>query len=265
MKMFQVDAFADRVGAGNPAAVVLLDAPLPDSVLSLIAAENNLSETAYITHHSDDAADFGLRWFTPTVEVDLCGHATLAAAHVLFRHRGVDSSRIRFATQSGIVTVTARDDDRLELDFPARPGELVTATEDVAGVFGCPPRDVRQSRDLMCVFDDPAVVEGYEPDIGRLGRLADFGVIITAPGAGDVDFVSRYFAPNEGVSEDPVTGSAHCTLVPYWSARLGRADVVARQISERGGTLWCRLDGDRVRIAGTAVTFMEATITAPLG
>jgi len=253
--MFVVDAFADRIFTGNPAAVCLLEQWLPDPVLRSIAAENNLSETAFVVRHASQQA---LRWFTPEVEVDLCGHATLAAAHVLFRHEGCPDETLRFETRSGMLSVT-RDDDWICLDFPSRPPEDCGIPDDLVTGLGRAPIQVQRSRDYLTVFETEAEVRGLSPDFAALARVDSLGVIATAPGD-TCDFVSRFFAPRAGIPEDPVTGSAHCTLIPYWAARLGRTELRARQVSRRGGELRCEDRGDRVGILGRAVTYSVGSI-----
>ncbi len=254
--LYQIDAFTSRRFGGNPAAVVLLEAWLPDAVLAAIAAENNLSETAFVIARDGVCP---LRWFTPTIEVDLCGHATLAAAFVLLRERYPTRERIAFVTRSGELTVS-RAPEGLAMDFPARPAEPVPIEEALVAALGARPREVLRARDLLAVFDSEAEVRALRPDIARVAALDTYAVIASAPGD-EVDFVSRFFAPRAGIAEDPVTGSAHCTLTPYWAARLGRPALHARQISARGGELWCELRGDRVRIAGTAVEYLRGEIT----
>ncbi|MBL8470287.1 MAG: PhzF family phenazine biosynthesis protein [Rhodocyclaceae bacterium] len=253
--MFQVDAFTDRVFGGNPAAVVLLDGWLPDPVLASIAAENNLAETAFLIPGSDEIP---LRWFTPAVEVDLCGHATLAAAYVLFRHYQSAAKDITFSTMSGKLLVK-RNGDRLTLDFPVRAGVPIAIPDDLVSALGARPKEVFRARDLLAVFDCEADVRSLQPDFARLAALDTFAVIVSAPGK-DVDFVSRFFAPAAGVAEDPVTGSAHCTLAPYWAARLGKSNLTARQLSARGGELACQLAGKRVLISGRAVEYLRGEI-----
>ncbi len=250
LDLYQIDAFAERVFEGNPAAVVPLDAWLDDSVLQAIAAENNLSETAFFAPEGDG---FRLRWFTPRAEVDLCGHATLATAHVLYAHRGHARDSLHFLTRSGPLGVR-REAAGYCMDFPAAvstpaavPGDLID------GFGGRKPAAVLVGPDHLAVFEDESEVAGLRPDFAALARLDGRGVIATAPGT-DCDFVSRCFFPRLGVDEDPVTGSAHCQMVPYWAARLGRTDLSARQISPRGGQLECRLRGDRVELLGQAVT-----------
>lgn len=255
LPIFQVDAFADRPFAGNPAAVVVMGEWLPDAVLQAIAQENNLSETAFVLPH---AGFFELRWFTPTVEVDLCGHATLASAHVLFRHGYASGDEVAFQSKGGRLTVR-RDGDLLTMDFPSRPPRRIGDDEAVARALGAAPRELHASRDLLAVFDRQADVEALRPDFRAIAELDTFAVIVTAPGDG-CDFVSRFFAPGRGVPEDPVTGSAHCTLVPYWSRRLGKTALRARQVSRRGGELLCEDRGERVAIAGRAVEYLRGEI-----
>ena len=256
LPMYQVDAFTDRLFAGNPAAVVLMEKWLPDAVLQAIAAENNLAETAFVIPGPDPTP---LRWFTPELEIDLCGHATLATALILFRHRFPERNSFTFSTLSGPLTVT-REGDLLAMDFPARPGKQVEVTDDLARALGARPVEAWQARDLLAVFESEAQVRGLAPDFTRLAGLDAFAVIVTAPGD-TVDFVSRFFAPRAGIPEDPVTGSAHCTLVPYWAARLGKTKLAARQVSSRGGDLLCTLKGDRVSMAGHGVEFLAGEIT----
>lgn len=254
----QVDAFASRLFAGNPAAVVTLDDWLPDAVMQAIAAENNLAETAFVVLREPLAP---LRWFTPTMEVDLCGHATLATAFVLFQYHDPGSDEVSFETRSGVLNV-ARHGDRLTLDFPSRSGTSVAISEALASALGARPTEAYQARDLMVVFDSEAVVRDLQPDLDRIAAIDAFAVIVTAPGT-DVDFVSRFFAPRAGIPEDPVTGSAHCTLAPYWSRRLGRDRLTARQVSRRGGELECELRGDRVLISGRCVEYLRGEINVP--
>ncbi len=256
LPLYQVDAFTSRLFGGNPAAVVLLEEWLPDDVLAAIAAENNLAETAYVIPARDCMR---LRWFTPKVEVDLCGHATLATADVLFRHCFPAQEQLVFETKSGPLTVRRRG-DLLAMDFPARPGKPVPVSDLLVSALGRRPREAYMARDLMAVFDAEPDVRGIEPDPGRLWELDAFAIIVTAPGA-EVDFVSRFFSPRAGIPEDPVTGSSHCTLVPYWAARLGKTELAARQLSRRGGELYCGLRGDRVEIAGRAVEYLRGEIT----
>lgn len=259
LPLFQIDAFAERVFQGNPAAVCPLDAWLPEALMQAIAAENNLSETAFCVPEGDG---YGLRWFTPLKEIDLCGHATLATAHVLFEHLGFAGAEIVFSTRSGALRVT-RAGDRLAMDFPAKAVEPCAAPGALIEGLGRAPLEVYGGRDYLAVFADAAEVRALRPDPRRLAELDRHGVIVTAPGGaedGDVDFVSRFFVPKFGVDEDPVTGSAHCSLTPFWAARLGKATLEARQVSRRGGRLQCTLAGERVILRGRAVTYMAATI-----
>lgn len=255
---YQVDAFADRLFSGNPAAVVPLDDWLPDGLMQAIAAENNLSETAFLV---PEGGGWGLRWFTPLAEVDLCGHATLASAHVLYRHHGVDAPELAFATRSGTLRVR-RDGDGYAMDFPARTPQAIAAPEGLAAALGATPREVLLGGDLLAVFDDEAAVRALAPDMAALLALPGRGLVATAPGQRH-DFVSRFFVPRVGVPEDPVTGSAHCLLAPYWAARLGRNELRAYQCSRRGGEVACTVAGDRVLLSGQARTFMTATLHLP--
>ena len=259
LPLFQIDAFAERVFQGNPAAVCPLEAWLPEALMQAIAAENNLSETAFCVPEGEG---YGLRWFTPLKEIDLCGHATLATAHVLFEHLGFAGAEIVFSTRSGALRVT-RAGDRLAMDFPAKAVEPCAAPGALIEGLGRMPLEVYGGRDYLAVFADAAEVRALRPDPRRLAELDRHGVIVTALGGaedGDVDFVSRFFVPKFGVDEDPVTGSAHCSLTPFWAARLGKATLEARQVSRRGGRLQCTLAGERVILRGRAVTYMAATI-----
>ena len=256
LTIYQVDAFTDTLFRGNPAAVVPLDTWLPDHLMQAIGLENNLSETAFFVAEGEV---YRLRWFTPAVEVDLCGHATLASAHVLFAHLGFTGERLDFDTRSGPLRVK-RAGDAYRMDFPA---DRLTAAEPPAALFealGRAPREVYTGReDYLVVYETQADVAGLDPDFGRLKEIGGRGVIATAPGD-EVDFVSRAFFPNFGIDEDPVTGAAHTTSTPYWAGRLGKDDLTARQISTRGGELRCVLRGDRVDLYGRAVTYLKGTI-----
>lgn len=264
LSIYQVDAFTDRLFAGNPAAVVPLDEWLPDETLRLIARENNLSETAYFV---GDNGNYHLRWFTPTNEVDLCGHATLAAAFVIFTHLSLGTDEIRFASASGDLRVT-RTGERFWLDFPSRPARQWDDEGKVARALGAEPMQVLRTQldrpdsdKIMAVFESAREVAELQPDMQLLIQLEGQGVIATAPGMNGTDFVSRYFLPKVGVPEDPVTGSTHCTLVPYWADRFEKATLRAAQLSIRGGNLECVLDGDHVRIGGHAVQYLEGQIS----
>lgn len=261
--LFVVDAFTDRAFAGNPAAVVILDAPAPPEWCQAVAAEMNLSETAFVSSRPDDT--FDLSWFTPTVEVDLCGHATLASAHVLREAGGAaDDTAVVFHTRSGALTARFVD-DRIELDFPSRPPVPAERTEALVAALGASPAEMWAHANgyEVAVFADPETVRGLRPDHAALREYGRHGIIVTAAGdvdAGDADFVSRYFAPGAGIAEDPVTGSAHCVLAPLWAARLGSQLVTGHQVSARGGRVECEIDGDRVLLRGHAVTVVRGSL-----
>ena len=259
---FQVDAFAQRPFTGNPAAVCRLPRWPEERWLLAVAAENNLSETAYVVGPDADGA-FDLRWFTPRVEVDLCGHGTLAAAHVLIHEEG-RGERVRFSSRSGPLRVERRGEG-YELDLPARPPEAVDRVQAVATALGRRPLATVRARDLVARLPRAEDVRGLAPDLAAVRALGR-ALCVTAPGTGpdaDVDFVSRYFAPAEGIPEDPVTGSAHCTLAPLWARKLGKTKLRARQVGPRGGELTCRLDGARVWVGGRAVTVIRGELHAP--
>jgi predicted PhzF superfamily epimerase YddE/YHI9 len=255
IKQYQVDAFTTRIFGGNPAAVCPLDTWLADSVLQSIAAENNLSETAFFVPTKNG---FHLRWFTPVDEVDLCGHAALAAAHVIFEILGYAEQLVAFETRSGILSV-GKEASLLVMDFPAAPPRSCVAPDALIAGLGQQPLGVLAAYDYLAVFDSEETILSIKPDFVKLSELDLRGVVITAPGR-NVDFVNRFFGPKLGIPEDPVTGSAHCELAPYWSARLGKLLLNARQVSKRGGDIQCELKGNRVAIAGHAVTFMKAEI-----
>jgi PhzF family phenazine biosynthesis protein len=255
IRQYQVDAFTTRVFAGNPAAVCPLADWPEDRLLQAIAEENNLSETAFFV---PTGRGFRLRWFTPVAEVDLCGHATLASAHVLFEILGYARPSITFETRSGDLIVERRE-GRLAMDFPASTPKPCRPPAALVEGLGRPPRAVLQAEDYLAVFDSEEAVRDLAPDFARLSALDLRGVIATAAGR-EVDFVSRFFAPKYGIPEDPVTGSAHCELMPYWAPILGRNTLFARQISRRGGDIHGELKGSRVILAGSAVTFMEAEL-----
>ena len=253
--LFHVDAFVTSgVFTGNPAAVCPLESWLPDALLQSIATENNLSETAFLVGGD---GRYEIRWMTPAAEVDLCGHATLAAGHVIFSALEPGRQKVSFSSKSGPLEVS-RTGDVLALDFPARAPLRVADSETLARALGRAPRELLESRDSFAVFDDEAQVRALAPDMALL-RAWPREVIVTAPGD-DCDFVSRFFAPRLGIPEDPVTGSAHCTLIPYWSSRLGKTSFLARQVSARGGELSCALRGDRVSIGGRAASYLQGAI-----
>ena len=292
MKYYVVDAFAERVFEGNPAGVCVLESWLPDELMQTIAAENNLSETAFTVKEQTAGKDgsdrdvYRLRWFTPTDEIDLCGHATLATAYTLGRFIDTKADGFTFITRSGELTAMRRRDaavaDTFELNFPARPPKKVFVGEEVgdAEIDGVEPLQLRAkaaealgiapeaileahlSRDLVIVVPTEAEVRALAPDFGKLAAMPGLGFLVTAPATtAGFDFVSRAFFPKIGANEDPVCGSAHCTLVPYWVDRLGgKTHLIARQVSKRGGTLHCVLEGPRVRLAGSAVLYSEAEI-----
>ena len=255
LSYYEVSAFTNRPFAGNPAGVCPLESWLDDATLLSIAANNSLSETAFIVPRG---TEFELRWFTPTTEVDLCGHATLAAAFVLFNQRGVRGEEVCFHSRSGVLTV-AREGEVLTLDFPSRPAAPCAVPEALVRGLGATPAGVLKARDFLAVFSNADEVSALKPDFTTLGKLDCLVIIATAPGT-DCDFVSRFFAPAGGVNEDPVTGSSHCTLIPYWAQRLGKTTMFARQVSPRGGELSCELAGDRVRIGGKAVLYLRGEI-----
>jgi PhzF family phenazine biosynthesis protein len=256
--LYQIDAFADGLFTGNPAAVCPLEEWLPDDVMQAIAAENNLSETAFFVPEGDG---YRLRWFTPTTEVDLCGHATLASAFVVFRWLMPQRNEVTFQTQQAGPLTVSRESDLLALDFPARPPSPCAMPDGLAAALGRHPAAVLAARDYLAVYETADDIRALTPDFAAIARLDRFAVIATAPGTEGIDFVSRFFAPARGVDEDPVTGSAHCTLIPYWAGRLGKTRLEARQLSRRGGALTCALQGDRVTIAGRAVLYLEGRIT----
>lgn len=264
LRLYQVDAFADRLFSGNPAAVCPLDeygqggqAWLPDAVMQQIAAENNLAETAFYVRKGGSHA---IRWFTPACEVDLCGHATLASGFVVFTYDHFAGDTVEFGSKSGPLRVR-RDGELLVLDFPADTVRAAMPTEGLIEALGCEPVECLKGKtDYMLVYEDEEQVAKLAPDFGDLAMVPARGIIVTARGR-SVDFVSRFFGPQVGVNEDPVTGSAHTTLTPYWAKRLGKNQLTARQMSKRGGSLQCRLNGDRVEIAGRAVPYLEGTIS----
>jgi predicted PhzF superfamily epimerase YddE/YHI9 len=257
LPIFQLDAFTTRRFCGNPAAVVILtDDWLADDLLQAIAAENNLSETAFALARSELIP---LRWFTPKIEVDLCGHATLASAYVFLKYYFAAQNEVRFSTRSGQLAV-ARRGTELAMDFPARPGTRVAVTGDIISALGAEPIEAYLARDLLAVFSSESEVAALRPDPDKIAGLDAFAVIASAKGD-QVDFVSRFFAPRAGIPEDPVTGSAHCTLTPYWANRLAKNILCARQLSPRGGELTCEMNGERVVIAGGVIEYLHGEIS----
>ncbi len=254
--IYQVDAFTDKLFGGNPAAVCPLEDWLDPAIMQKIAAENNLSETAFFTKKKKL---FELRWFTPKIEVDLCGHATLASAHVIFNYLGFDEKQITFSSVSGELGVT-RANNRLVLDFPATPPSPMATHEGLIQGLGMRPKEVHKSRDYLALFESEADILSLKPNFDILGKLDCIGIIVTAKGKNS-DFVSRFFAPAVGINEDPVTGSAHTTLIPFWAERLKKNVLHAFQLSERKGELFCELADSRVKIGGNAVTFFIGEIT----
>jgi PhzF family phenazine biosynthesis protein len=255
--IYQVDAFSKKVFGGNPAAICVLDQWLDDNTLQSIAAENNLSETAYLVKESE--ANYKLRWFTPTMEIDLCGHATLASAFVILTILENHLSDVSFDTRSGVLKVS-KAGDSLSMDFPAWDPTPYENTELLNKALNASPLEVHKTRDLMAVFESESVVRNLKPNMDRLLEITEtLGLIVTAPGD-QSDFVSRFFAPWAGIPEDPVTGSAFCTLTPYWSKRLNKKQLHAYQVSERKGEVHCEYAGDRVRVSGQAALYSQGVI-----
>jgi PhzF family phenazine biosynthesis protein len=258
-----IDVFTDKLFGGNPAGVCLLENWLPDETLQHIASENNLSETAFLVKQN---GYYDLRWFTPAMEIDLCGHATVASAFVLFEEIEKIAESIRFKTMSGIMTVT-KENDVYYLDFPARPVTPCPAYTTFEKALGVKPVATYKAMDFLLLVENEEVLKTIQPDFIALKQIKEeaslqsdgFGIIVTAQGK-DCDFVSRFFAPNLGIDEDPVTGRAHCSLIPYWSERLGRKVMTARQLSKRGGVIYCQNDGERVKIGGKAVRYLAGEI-----
>jgi PhzF family phenazine biosynthesis protein len=264
LPLYWIDAFASRPFTGNPAGVVPLDRWLPDELMQQIAFEHGFAETAFFVRSDAAPGRFHLRWFTPNVEVDLCGHATLATAHVLFHELRESARSLTFDSRSGPLTVTRRDDGKLELDFPVTPVTVetdATVAASVAKALGTKPTWLGRSRfDRFAVLATADAVRTLHLDLPQVVAAGGRGLIVTAPGDGTCDFVSRFFAPQSAVPEDPATGSAHCALTSYWAAETGRTHFHARQLSPRGAELWCTLAGERVRIAGAAVLYLRGTI-----
>jgi PhzF family phenazine biosynthesis protein len=256
---YQVDAFTNRVFGGNPAGICLLDAWLSADVLQKIAAENNLSETAFLVRRGED---FAIRWFTPELEIDLCGHATLGSAFVIFHELGFAGNTVHFTSKSGALSAS-RDGEVITLDFPAWTSEPCAAPAALVNGLGWMPREVRRNaEDLLAVLASEADVLSLHPDTAQLAAVDTRGIIVTAPGT-DCDFVSRFFAPRLGLLEDPVTGSAHSTLIPFWSERLGKTRMFARQLSRRRGELYCEARAERVGIGGRAILYSRAHLELP--
>jgi PhzF family phenazine biosynthesis protein len=255
LPLYQVDAFTEELFKGNPAAVVPLKEWLPKETMQAIAAENNLSETAFFVRNE---ADYDLRWFTPTIEVDFCGHATLASAHVLFSEMKVKENTLNFNTRVGELIVKKIQENTYLMDFPADDLAQISVGPELEKAIGIPAMEAYSGRDdIIYVVANQEMVEKVSPDFINLGKVSDRGVLVTAPGRG-CDFVSRCFFPNAGVDEDPVTGSAHTTLVPYWAKKLNKHHLTARQISQRGGFIDCELSGDKnkVFLTGKALTYL---------
>lgn len=252
LDLYQIDAFASKCFEGNPAAICPLEEWLTDDVLQSIAAENNLSETAFFVPNGEG---FDLRWFTPTNEVKLCGHATLATAFTLFELLDYQSEKIEFSTKSGILTVS-RDGEYLEMNFPAQVPVACDTPGQVSAAFAAEPSQCLKNEDLIVVFDSEDLVRNADPEMSLLEDVDCRGIVITSQ-AKDYDFIARFFAPRFGIPEDPVTGSAFTQLVPYWAQRLDKTSFRARQVSARGGDVRCELQGDRVVIAGKAVKFLQ--------
>jgi len=256
LSIYQIDAFSSCVFEGNPAAVCPLDEWLPDETMQSIAEENNLSETAFFVPKDDG---FHIRWFTPASEVDLCGHATLGSAYVLFNILGYKNEAIQFDSKSGILFVT-KQDDWLTLDFPKQPPVYCETPKEIVEAFNKEPIECMMSEDIIAVFENEIDIESANPDFEQLKKLDSRGVIITAKSM-RYDFVARFFAPKYGIPEDPVTGSAYTQLAPYWASKLGKQKFKAKQLSSRGGELYCEILGDRVLISGKATKYMEGKIT----
>lgn len=259
--IYQIDAFASRLFAGNPAAVMPMESFPADSLLQALAAENNLAETAFLVREGDD---YRLRWFTPVMEVPLCGHATLASAAVVMERLEPGRKRAVFHTASGLLTVR-RADAGYVMDFPARPSQPIHAPAELTEALAVEPVEVLVNAfNYMVVLDRVQALRALAPDMAAIARLDRPGVIVTAPGDETYDFVSRYFAPAKGVPEDPVTGAAHCMLAPYWGKRLGKTALRAFQASRRGGEIVCRLMGNRVELEGSCVFYLEGEVEVPL-
>jgi len=255
ISIFQVDAFTSELFCGNPAAVCPLENWTSDKILQSIASENNLSETAFFVRENDG---YRIRWFTPTCEVDLCGHATLASAYIIFNEIDKTASNIKFFSNSGKLNVI-KDSDLISLDFPSLPPKISQNPENIYSAFNIKPNEVLEADDYLLVYDNPQQIESILPDLNVLRDIDLRGVIVSSKG-NDCDFVSRFFAPKYGIDEDPATGSAHCTLIPYWSEKLGKKKLHAKQLSKRGGELFCEMTNDRVIVSGQAVKYLSGEI-----
>ncbi len=256
LDLFQVDAFTSEVFKGNPAAVVPLEKWPDDKTMQNIATENNLSETAFFVREDNL---FHIRWFTPLCEVDLCGHATLASAHVIFKHLGFKDKEIQFKSQTGILKVFINE-GKYYLDFPSWAASPAHLNEDLEEIFGKNPAEMYHYRDLLLVYDDENFIKKMNPDVSKMNNLKYLGCIVTAPSK-EYDFVTRFFAPNAGIPEDPATGSAQCTLIPYWAERLGKKKMISFQASKRSGVIYGELHDDRVYIGGYARDYLKGTIS----
>ena len=257
IKYYVVDAFANELFTGNQAGVCLLDKWISDSLMQNIAAENNLAETAFVVKNGNH---YDLRWFTPEVEIDLCGHATLATAFIICNFTDKEAIVMDFHTKSGILTVT-RKGDLYEMNFPARMPERIDISPEMQSSVDINVKEAYLSRDLLLLVENEEQVKSLKPDLEIMKSIPEgFGLIVSAKGEGDIDFVSRFFVPKAGIPEDPVTGSSHATLIPFWAERLGRNEMTAKQLSKRGGTLYCENLGDRVSISGYAKLYLEGTI-----
>lgn len=256
LTIYQVDAFTKEVFKGNPAAICPLESWLETGLMQKIALENNLSETAFFVKNGDV---YEIRWFTPTYEIDLCGHATLASAFVIFEILKAENETVKFHSHKSGELLVEKQGDRLILDFPSRPVSPVEIPEGLIEAIGKEPKEVLKARDYFLVYENEQEISEISPKFSKLLEVGGHGFIVTAKGESS-DFVSRFFAPEVGVFEDPVTGSAHCNLIPFWSERLGKTELFARQISARGGELFCELKGDRVKIGGNAVLYLKGEI-----
>ena len=256
LEIYQVDAFAKEVFKGNPAAVCPLEEWIDAELMQKIALENNLSETAFFVKNDDI---YEIRWFTPTFEIDLCGHATLASAFVIFEYLKAEESLVKFQSHKSGELKVEKNGDVLTLDFPSRPVAKCDAPAGLIEAVGKSPKEIFKARDYFLVYENEQEILDIAPNFSKLLEIDAHGFIVTAKGENS-DFVSRFFAPEVGVFEDPVTGSAHCNLIPFWAERLGKTEMFARQISQRGGRLFCKLEGDRVKIGGTAVLYSKGEI-----